>query len=152
VVVGDGPLRSHYHRLAAEVPEVTFVGQAADGARPGYYAHSSVYACPATRGSFGITLLESMACGTPPVCSDIPGFAEVVRHEREALRFTAESESGLADALVRLLDDDTLRRRLTAAGRVRVAAYDWTRVSAQILQVYAAVLGHPTPALVQPGI
>src|SRR6478736_224991 len=84
VVVGDGPLRKHYYRAAGGDPDITFVGSVL-GERPGYYAHSAMYACPTTKASFGITLLESMACETPVVCSDIYGFRDVVKHEREAL-------------------------------------------------------------------
>src|SRR5688500_17838341 len=86
VVVGDGPLRPYYRRLANADPDIAFVG-AVVNERPEYYANASVYACPTTTGSFGITLLESMACGTPIVCSDIDGFQHVVTHEREALMF-----------------------------------------------------------------
>ena len=86
VVVGDGPLRESLLQAAGGDPDITFVG-AVLGSRPSYYAHSSIYACPTTKASFGITLLESMACETPVVCSDILGFRDVVEHEREALMF-----------------------------------------------------------------
>ncbi|HMI43185.1 MAG TPA: glycosyltransferase family 4 protein, partial [Gemmatimonadaceae bacterium] len=111
VVVGDGPLRRHYYRAAGGDPDITFVGSVLGG-RPGYYAHSAMYACPTTKASFGITLLESMACETPVVCSDIYGFRDVVKHEREALMVHCGDRDDLADALVRLLDDETLRARL----------------------------------------
>jgi phosphatidylinositol alpha-mannosyltransferase len=140
VVVGDGPLRKHYFRAAGNDPDITFVGAVLDG-RPGYYAHSAIYACPTTKASFGITLLESMACETPIVCSDILGFRDVVKHEREALMTHRSDRGALADALVRLLDDDALRARLGKVGRDRAELYSWPTVTATILDVYAAVLG-----------
>jgi phosphatidyl-myo-inositol alpha-mannosyltransferase len=140
VVVGDGPLRAHYRRLANGDPDITFVG-AVLGARPSYYANCSVYACPTTKASFGITLLESMACGTPIVCSDINGFRNVVAHEREALLVPRGDSPALAEALVRILDDDALRSRLGATGRQRALGFSWPRVSEQILGLYAGVLG-----------
>jgi phosphatidyl-myo-inositol alpha-mannosyltransferase len=140
VVVGDGPLRSHYHRLAHGDPDITFVGPVLDE-RPSYYANCSLYACPTTKASFGITLLESMACGTPVVCSDINGFRNVVAHEREALLVPCSDVDALADALVRLVEDDALRARLGLVGRQRALAYGWPRVSDSILGLYATVLG-----------
>jgi len=140
VVVGDGPLRSHYRRLAGGDPDITFVG-AVLGERPNYYANCSIYACPTTKASFGITLLESMACGTPIVCSDINGFRNVVAHEREALLVPCGDTDALADTLVRLLDDDALRARLGLVGRQRALAYGWPRVSDAILGLYARILG-----------
>ena len=91
--------------------------------------------------SFGITLLEAMASGTPIVCSDIFGFREVVSHEREALLFPCGDHERLADALIRLLDDPALRARLGRTGRARSHMYNWTHVTDAVLDVYARVRG-----------
>ena len=133
-------MRSYYRRLAAGDPDITFVG-AVLGTRPGYYANCSVYACPTTKASFGITLLESMACATPIVCSDISGFRNVVEHEREALLVPCGDSPALAEALARLLDDDATRARLGAAGRHQALAYGWPPVSEAILALYSRILG-----------
>ena len=140
VVVGDGPLREHYYRQARGDEDITFVGAVLEG-RPSYYAHSSIYACPTTKASFGITLLESMACATPIVCSDILGFRDVVVHEREALMTHCGDADALADALVRLLDDEGLRIQLGTTGRHEAMEYSWPRVTSQVLEVYRTVLG-----------
>jgi phosphatidyl-myo-inositol alpha-mannosyltransferase len=139
VVVGDGPLRNHYYKAAGGDPDISFVGAVLEG-RPAYYAHSAMYACPTTKASFGITLLESMACQTPIVCSDILGFRDVVMHGREALMVPREDRDALANALVRLLDDEGLRTRLGQTGRKRALEYDWRHVTAAILDVYYDVL------------
>jgi phosphatidylinositol alpha-mannosyltransferase len=143
VVVGDGPLRKHYYKAAGGDPDITFVGSVL-GSRPSYYAHSSIYACPTTKASFGITLLESMACETPIVCSDILGFRDVVKHEREALMFHCGDRDALADSLVRLLDDETLRARLGKSGRQEAQKYGWPTVTDAVLDIYAGVLGVKT--------
>jgi phosphatidylinositol alpha-mannosyltransferase len=139
VIVGDGPLRNHYYKAAGGDPDITFVGAVLEG-RPAYYAHSAMYACPTTKASFGITLLESMACQTPIVCSDILGFRDVVMHGREALMVPREDRDALSNGLVHLLDDEALRNRLGATGRRRALEYDWRRVTAAILDVYQDVL------------
>ncbi|HKH93692.1 MAG TPA: glycosyltransferase family 4 protein [Gemmatimonadaceae bacterium] len=140
VVVGDGPLREHYYKQARGDEDITFVG-AVLAERPSYYAHSSIYACPTTKASFGITLLESMACETPIVCSDILGFRDVVVNGREALMTPCGDRDALADALVRLLDDEGMRIQLGIAGRQESIQYSWPRVTSQVLDVYHAVLG-----------
>ncbi len=146
VVVGDGPLRNHYYKAAGGNPHITFVGSVL-GSRPSYYAHSSIYACPTTKASFGITLLESMACETPIVCSDILGFRDVVKHEREALMFHCGDRDALADSLVRLLDDETLQARLGKTGRHHAQQYGWPNVTEAVLDVYMGVLGHKRTAV-----
>lgn len=139
-VVGDGPLRSLYRRQAANDPDIVFAGPVLHG-RPAYYAHSTIYACPTTKASFGITLLEAMASQVPIVCSDILGFRDVVQHGREALMVPRGDADALANALARLLDDSEVRARLARTGRQRSLAYDWRHVSSSIFDVYAEVLG-----------
>jgi phosphatidylinositol alpha-mannosyltransferase len=141
VVVGDGPLREHYYKQANGDKDITFVGAVLEG-RPSYYAHSSVYACPTTKASFGITLLESMACETPVVCSDILGFRDVVVDGREALMVPSGDRDALADALVRVLDDEGLAIELGTTGRQNSLEYSWARVTSRVLDVYQNVLGH----------
>jgi phosphatidylinositol alpha-mannosyltransferase len=140
VVVGDGPLRDHYFRQARGIRDIRFVGSVLDE-RPRYYANSSVYACPTTKASFGITLLEAMACETPIVCSDILGFRDVVADGREALMVPSGDRDAIADALVRVLDDPALARRLGATGRVNALDYSWASVTSQVLDVYQGILG-----------
>lgn len=139
IVVGDGPLREHYYRQAAGDPDIKFVGAVLEG-RPSYYANSTVYACPTTKASFGITLLESMACETPVVCSDILGFRDVVQDGREALMVPCGDPGALADALVRVLDDPLLANRLGRAGRLEALGYSWSRVTERVLDLYQSVL------------
>ncbi|MGH7616795.1 MAG: glycosyltransferase family 4 protein [Gemmatimonadaceae bacterium] len=141
VVVGDGPLREHYYKQANGDKDITFVGAVLEG-RPSYYAHSSVYACPTTKASFGITLLESMACETPVVCSDILGFRDVVVDGREALMHPCGDRDALADQLVRVLDDEGLAIQLGTTGRQNSLEYSWERVTSRVLDVYQNVLGN----------
>jgi phosphatidylinositol alpha-mannosyltransferase len=138
-IVGDGPPRDRYRRMAGGDPYIHFAGRVPDGL-PGYYTASTIYACPATRGSFGITLLESMACGTPVVCYDTPGFRTLVRHDHEALMTPPGDVESLAGALARVLEDDALRARLSAAGRRHAASFAWPRIADRVLDVYARLL------------
>jgi phosphatidylinositol alpha-mannosyltransferase len=145
VVVGDGPLRSIYRRQAAGDPDIVFVGPVLHG-RPAYYLHSTMYACPTTKASFGITLLEAMACGVPIVCSDILGFRDVVQHGREAVMVPRGDADALANGMARLLDDRGARERLGRTGRRRALEYDWRIVTSAVLEVYRDVLGAPVAA------
>jgi phosphatidyl-myo-inositol alpha-mannosyltransferase len=139
VVVGGGPLLNYYRQLANGDPDIVFTGSVAN--RAAYYANSTIYACPTSRGaSFGITLLEAMACETPIVCTYIAGFRDVVKHEREALMVPREDDAALARALERLLDDETLRARMGKAGRETAIRYNWTSVTHEVLAVYASVI------------
>jgi phosphatidylinositol alpha-mannosyltransferase len=143
LVVGDGPRRRHVERLAAGMPDVVFAGRVPSGL-PGYYAVADIYACPAVQGSFGISLLEAMACGTAAVCYDTPGFHSIARDGHEVLMTPPHDVRALAEALARLLDDPERRRALGRAGRRRALGFAWPRIADRVLEIYARVLG-PSP-------
>jgi len=116
---------------------VHFVGRVSDEDLVRYYHTADVVCFPSTGSeSFGIVLLEAMAAGRPIVASNIPGYREVMRHEVEGLFVPPKDALALAGALIRLLRDEPLRRRLGEAGRARVARYSWDRVGQETLDLY----------------
>src|ERR1700694_4802933 len=140
VVGGDGPLRGHYQRRAAALgAAVQFVGQV-DGARPRYYGDADLYLCPSTKASFGITLLEAMACGTPMVVSDITGFRELIDGGREAVLVARDDPSAWARAVVQLIGDPQRRATMAAAGLTKAAGFAWPRIADRVLAVYERVM------------
>jgi phosphatidylinositol alpha-mannosyltransferase len=139
-VAGDGPLRPVYERLARPVaPAVTFVGRV-NGDRPRYYANADLYLCPTTQASFGITLLEAMACGTPMAVSDITGFRELVAGGREAVLVPRGRPRAWADTILDLLGDPRGRGAMSVAGRRKAETYAWPRIAQQVLGVYQRVM------------
>jgi phosphatidylinositol alpha-mannosyltransferase len=139
IVVGDGPLRARYEKAARDLRDnVTFVGQIFNE-RPEYYGGADLYVCPTSRASFGITLLESMACATPMIVSDIIGFRELVDGGAEALLVPATDPSAWARAVIRLTNDPARRELMGAAGLMKAATYSWPRVAERVLKVYQRV-------------
>ncbi len=121
--------------------DVYFVGRVSDEELARYYRTADLVCAPSTGfESFGLVLLEAMAAGCPVVASDIPGYREVVRHGVEGLLVPPGDEEGLAAALLQLLADEALRRRLCEQGQVRAASFSWERVAGQILDYYDELL------------
>ena len=139
VVVGDGPLRSHYERRAMPLgSSVKFVGQINDE-RPEYYATADLYLCPTTKASFGITLLEAMACGTPMIVSDITGFRELIAGGGEAVLVPKDDPAAWARTTMELMADAGRREAMAAAGLAKAARFAWPRVADRVLAVYERV-------------
>jgi phosphatidylinositol alpha-mannosyltransferase len=136
VVAGGGPLRGWYERRA-ERPGIRFLGPVYHR-RPALYREADLYVCPTTRASFGITLLEAMACGTPMIVSDIPGFRELVGGG-EALLVDPHDSAAWAEAAAMLLADPARRQAMGEEGRRRAAHYAWPSVARQIETVYRRV-------------
>jgi len=62
VVIGTGPDEA---RLRKAYPNVRFLGMQADAKLPAYYSSADVFVFPSLTDTFGLVMLESMACGTP---------------------------------------------------------------------------------------
>jgi phosphatidylinositol alpha-mannosyltransferase len=138
-VAGDGPLRPVYERLARPLGRsVSFVGRV-NGDRPLHYGRADLYLCPTTKASFGITLLEAMACGTPMVVSDIIGFRELVDGGKEAVLAPKDRPVVWAETILELLADRPRLEAMSAAGRDKAQAYAWPRITAQVMRVYQRV-------------
>ena len=139
-VVGDGPWRRRLERGARSLgPAVRFVGYA-DRERPAYYAGADAYLCPTTRASFGVTLLEAMACGTPLVASDIPAFRDLAGEGGGGAVFAPCGDpAAWAEAVNGLIDDPTRREAMGRAGRAIAERYAWPVVAQRVLEVYRRV-------------
>ena len=86
--------------------------------------------------SFGITLVEAMACGRPVVGSDVGGIRFVVRDGVDGLLAPPGDPGALARTLVRLLADPDLRERLGRAGRAEAERrWDWRHSTGRLLDI-----------------
>jgi phosphatidylinositol alpha-mannosyltransferase len=89
--------------------------------------------------SFGIVLTRALACATPVVASDIPGYRAVMTPET-SVAFPAGDDRALADAVVSLLDDEPRRLSLGAAGRRLVEEhYSWDAIGRRLLGIYESL-------------
>jgi phosphatidylinositol alpha-mannosyltransferase len=139
IVVGDGPLRARAESFISRhrLPDVVMAGFVPDSVLPRYYDSADIFCAPATgRESFGIVLLEAMACGLPVVATEVPGYMSVLEPGKESLTVRPKAWAELAAALVILARDEELRRRMGAAGSEKAQRYSWASVASQVVEVY----------------
>ena len=75
IMVGDGPMRATYEK---KYPQVEFVGYKTGRELAGYYANADVFVFPSRWETFGIVMIEAMACGTPVAAYPCAGPLDVV--------------------------------------------------------------------------
>jgi phosphatidyl-myo-inositol alpha-mannosyltransferase len=138
-VAGSGPLLGYYRRMAEPTGRhVEFLGHV-NGTRPQIYAGADLYLCPTTKASFGVTLLEAMACGTPQAVSDITGFRELVAGGEEAVMVPLNDAGAWARTVAGLLADPARRAAMGHAGRRKALEFSWPRIAERVLHVYRRV-------------
>ena len=107
---------------------------------PAVLAGLDVLVCPSDHEPFGMIVLEALAAGTPVVASDSGGPAEILEHGRSGLLFPTGSPAGLADAVLRILDDPGLRQRLRREGPCRVRErFSSARFARDVEALYAGL-------------
>ena len=127
VVVGDGPALA---RLKAEFPAAHFLGQRSGEALAACYAGADVFVFPSHTDTFGLVMIEALACGTPVAAFPVRGPLDVLDETSGAM------DDDLSAAIARALGlgrEDCLRR-----GR----SFNWERCTDQFLAALA--FGEPT--------
>jgi phosphatidylinositol alpha-mannosyltransferase len=143
-VCGADPLRVRLLMTRLRVPEdgVDVLGFLPQEKFTAELLAAKALVAPSLGGeSFGIVLVRAMACATPVVASDIPGYRDVTTPET-ALSFPAGDVGALADAVESLLADEPRRQAMGDAGR-RLAQehYAWESIGRRLVGIYERLAG-----------
>ena len=133
----EGPIYAAVREAKME-DYVHFIGFADDDDLPALYSAALMTALPSLYEGFGIPVLESMACGTPVVTSNVSSLPEVAGDA--ALMVTPTDLDAIIATLQQLVDDQTLRSELAAKGLSRVQMFTWDRSAQQLRQIYTQLL------------
>ncbi len=139
IIVGDGPLRGRVESYISRhrLPNVVMAGFVPESVKPRYYNSADIFCAPATGAeSFGIVLLEALACGLPVVATEVPGYMSVLEPGKDSLTVEPKSWRELAASLVILTRDAELRRRFGEYAVNKAGRYSWEAVAGEIVEVY----------------
>lgn len=153
-VIGAGPEEARVRSLVkrhglGEV--VSVIGQLQRDELAEQYAREHVFIAPARLEAFGIAGLEARASGLPVVAGRGTGVSEYITDGVDGLLTPdradglddAAADAALTDAIVRLVEDGDLRRRLRQNAHATPPAADWADVLAACDRLYARAL-HPS--------
>ncbi len=118
---------------------IVCTGYVPDAEMPALYNLASVFVMPSLYEGFGLPVVEALACGTPVVASQVSSLPELVGDA--GLMFDPQSPEQLADAVRRLLADETLRRSFREHGFVQARKFSWDAAARQALSVFNRVTG-----------
>jgi glycosyltransferase involved in cell wall biosynthesis len=104
LVVGDGPQR---RELQKRFPDAVFVGTKTGAELASYYQRADVFVFPSRTDTFGLVLVEAMACGTPVAAFPVRGPIDVVRDPAAGV---LENDLGAAAMAALILDRDKVAR------------------------------------------
>lgn len=135
VIVASPELRHHGLPFPA-----TLVASPADSGLAELFRQVTVFVFPSIFEGFGLPPLEAMACGAPVVTTACGGVSDFARHEENCLMTVPGDIGQLAEAVLRLLGDPPLCRRLSAAAVECARPWTWARTVEQTERFLASIL------------
>jgi glycosyltransferase involved in cell wall biosynthesis len=116
---------------------VHFLGAVTDGQLRQYYTQALMFILPSLYEGFGLPLLEAMGLGTPVIGSNISSIPEIIGDA--GLLCNPNNIEDIAEKIMRLLDDESLRLQLIEMGRNRARQFTWETASAKMFEIYEEV-------------
>jgi phosphatidylinositol alpha-1,6-mannosyltransferase len=150
VIVGTGSEERRLRRLAEEMgvaSAVRFVGSVPHHATRTYYEQCDVFVHPNREldngevEGFGIVFLEAGAAGVPVIGGDSGGTPDAIQNGITGFLVDPNSVEEIAERVISLLEDQSLRLRMGQAGRVWAARFSWQTAAEKIWALSGTVVG-----------
>ena len=120
---------------------VRFLGLIAHDELPFFYSAADVSVVPSYHESFGLVMLESLACGTPVVATKVGGAETVIRHGETGYIVKNNDPYCLAESISQLMLKLNDHQELTSLIRSSVTKYGWPNITDALIAEYRTVLG-----------
>jgi len=144
LVVLDFPKESLLHFISSEglsqelLKMVVSIGYINNQKLPLLIQSSELFLYPSLRESFGIPILEAMACGVPVITSNTSSMPEVSANS--AILVNPESIYEIAEAIINVQNNNELRNKLIEDGRKRSLSFSWDSSARNSVEIYKHVV------------
>ena len=158
IITGDGHCRTQWEALSREMrisEAVEFTGFVTNERLSQLFRGSTLYVHPAIVDSkgdtegLGVVLIEALRNRKPVVASRVGGIVDVIKDWETGLLVPEKDPEALAQAVLRLLEDPPLARRLGEQGYLYATEFfDWDRITDRVEAVYRRVCASTRPPTV----
>jgi glycosyltransferase involved in cell wall biosynthesis len=146
-IAGDGSLRRDLHQLTATLglqEDVEFLGFVSDMSR--FFSTIDIFVLPSLSEGLGLTVLEAMAAGKPVVASRVGGVVDAVIDSMTGFLIAPKDVDGIAVAIRKLVQDQTLAEAMGKRGAERVREnFTIEQMAEKNEAYYYALLGNTIP-------
>jgi glycosyltransferase involved in cell wall biosynthesis len=145
VIVGDGPLKKSLEAMSKELniaDRVQFYGQVDHEKAMTILAECDIYVLTSINEGLPTSLVEAMALGKPIIATNVGGVPEVIEDGINGLLVPPMSPERVAQAIMQLLNEPQLAKRLAAAATKSIEDYSWINVVKKHEQIYDILTPH----------
>lgn len=144
IIVGDGPEKARLTELTKKLGinrNIVFKGFVDLQDLPRYYLACDIFVLHSLYEQFGIVLVEAMACGKPVISTRVGAIPEIIDNEKIGFLVEPKNPKQLADAILKLANDEKLRKKFGEEGRKKAKEnYDWNIIVEKYLKVYKQLI------------
>ena len=126
--------RNHIENI---LPQIVMPGYIVNKDLPYIYNNAFAFLYTSLRESFGIPLLEAMACGTPVITSNTSSMPEI--GGPEAIVINPEDPDEIAKKMLLLEKDEALYQRQKKIGPIRAKCFSWQQTAEHLLDLYESI-------------
>jgi glycosyltransferase involved in cell wall biosynthesis len=119
------------------INRIVLTGYVVNTDLPSIYCQSDVFLYPSLRESFGIPMLEAMACGVPVITSNTSSMPEVAG--TAAFIIDPFKPEEITEAIIKILGDNVLRDDLVKKGFEQAAKFSWRAMAQSVLEIYREI-------------
>jgi len=143
LIIGQGSQAEKLKTLVKELDlenKVSFTGRVPFNEIASYYNMLNVLVNISEYESFGVSVIEAMACGKPVVVSNVGGLAEIVENDHLGLKVNVDAADETAAAIERLISEPELYASISNQARVHVMEkYNWENNLSAMIHLYEEV-------------
>ena len=132
--LGEILLRNHIEHIRKMIVNPGYI---VNSDLPNIYNNAFAFLYPSLRESFGIPLLEAMACGTPVITSNTSSMPEI--GGPYAILVNPENPDEIAEMMLKLETDDEFYQQQEEVGLQRAKLFSWRNTAERLLEVYEEV-------------
>jgi glycosyltransferase involved in cell wall biosynthesis len=144
VICGTGKHKQDLVKLAKNLnvsSDIIFMDPVPADMYPSLLASCDIFVLASLSESWGISVAEALAMEKPVVASRIKGVTDIIHNEKTGLLFEPGNVQSLANAIIQLLSDDKLGKRLGKEGRRFVLSnFDWSLLTDRFIDLYEGLL------------
>ncbi len=149
LVIGGGENSQHeieqLQKLACNLKiqnSIAFLGLVKHEQLPYFYSAADACVVPSYYESFGLVALESLACGTPVVATDVGDFRNIIREGKTGYVVKDNTPHRLADKIALLLSQPRIDTKSAQLIRATVSKFSWSNIAEAIIKDCQLVLAN----------
>lgn len=119
------------------INHIVFTGYINNADLPAIYSQCEAFLYTSLRESFGIPIIEAMACGTPVITSNTSSMPEIAGNA--AILTDPYTTNSITDAMIRIYNSKSLKNELRQKGLAQSAKFSWNLMAQKVLQTYTSL-------------